>query len=311
MTNPIAIAIHGGAGTILKSMLTPELEAEYTEALKQSINAGYQILKQGGSSLDAVEASVVSLENCYLFNAGRGAVFNSIGKHEMDASIMEGKYLKAGAVSSVQNIKNPVKLARAVMDQSEHVFLTAAGAMQFSKERNIELAPDDYFFVQHRYDQWQSVKDTDHYNLDHVAEPSDKKFGTVGAVALDCFGNMAAATSTGGMTNKKYGRVGDSPIIGAGTYANNTTCAISCTGHGELFIRSVVAYDISCLMEYKGLSLKQACDSVVYDKLVKIEGEGGLIALDAKGNIELPFNSEGMYRACVNTTGEIFVAIYK
>ncbi len=311
MTNPIAIAIHGGAGTILKSMLTPELEAEYTEALKQSINAGYQILKQGGSSLDAVEASVVSLENCYLFNAGRGAVFNSIGKHEMDASIMEGKYLKAGAVSSVQNIKNPVKLARAVMDQSEHVFLTAAGAMQFAKERNIELAPDDYFFVQHRYDQWQSVKDTDHYNLDHVAEPSDKKFGTVGAVALDCFGNMAAATSTGGMTNKKYGRVGDSPIIGAGTYANNTTCAISCTGHGELFIRSVVAYDISCLMEYKGLSLKQACDSVVYDKLVKIEGEGGLIALDAKGNIELPFNSEGMYRACVNTTGEIFVAIYK
>ena len=311
MTNPIAIAIHGGAGTILKSMLTPELEAEYTEALKQSINAGYQILKQGGSSLDAVEASVVSLENCYLFNAGRGAVFNSIGKHEMDASIMEGKYLKAGAVSSVQNIKNPVKLARAVMDQSEHVFLTAAGAMQFAKERNIELAPDDYFFVQHRYDQWQSVKDTDHYNLDHVAEPSDKKFGTVGAVALDCFGNMAAATSTGGMTNKKYGRVGDSPIIGAGTYANNTTCAISCTGHGELFIRSVVAYDISCLMEYKGLSLKQACDSVVYDKLVKIDGEGGLIALDAKGNIELPFNSEGMYRACVNTTGEIFVAIYK
>lgn len=311
MTNPIAIAIHGGAGTILKSMLTPELEAEYTEALKQSINAGYQILKHGGSSLDAVETSVVSLENCYLFNAGRGAVFNSIGKHEMDASIMEGKYLKAGAVSSVQNIKNPVKLARAVMDQSEHVFLTAAGAMQFAKERNIELAPDDYFFVQHRYDQWQSVKDTDHYNLDHVAEPSDKKFGTVGAVALDTFGNLAAATSTGGMTNKKYGRVGDSPIIGAGTYANNNTCAISCTGHGELFIRSVVAYDISCLMEYKGLSLKQACDSVVYDKLVKIEGEGGLIALDAKGNIELPFNSEGMYRACINTNGEIFVAIYK
>ena len=311
MTKPIAIAIHGGAGTILKSMLTPELEAEYTLALNEAVSAGYKILKQGGTSLDAVQASVVSLENCYLFNAGKGAVFNSIGKHEMDASIMEGQFLKAGAVSSVQNIKNPVVLARAVMDQSEHVFLTANGAMEFAKARTIETAPDDYFFVQHRYDQWQSVKDTDHYNLDHVAEPSDKKFGTVGAVALDCFGNMAAATSTGGMTNKKYGRVGDSPIIGAGTYANNTTCAISCTGHGELFIRSVVAYDISCLMEYKGLSLKQACDSVVYDKLVKIEGEGGLIALDAKGNIELPFNSEGMYRACVNTTGEIFVAIYK
>ena len=311
MTNPITIAIHGGAGTILKSSLTPQLEDEYTESLKQSLNAGYQILKQGGTSLDAVEASVVSLENCYLFTAGRGAVFNSIGKHEMDASIMEGQYLKAGAVSSVQNIKNPVKLAMAVMEQSEHVFLTAAGAMQFAKERNIELAPDDYFFVQNRYDQWQSVKDTDQYNLDHVDQPSNKKFGTVGAVALDIYGNLAAATSTGGMTNKKYGRVGDSPIIGAGTYANNNTCAISCTGHGELFIRSVVAYDISCLMEYKGLSLKQACDKVVYDKLVKIQGEGGLIALDAKGNIELPFNSEGMYRASVNTEGEIFVGIYK
>ena len=311
MTNPITIAIHGGAGTILKSSLTPQLEDEYTESLKQSLNAGYQILKQGGTSLDAVEASVVSLENCYLFNAGRGAVFNSIGKHEMDASIMEGQYLKAGAVSSVQNIKNPVKLAMAVMEQSEHVFLTAAGAMQFAKERNIELAPDDYFFVQNRYDQWQSVKDTDQYNLDHVDQPSNKKFGTVGAVALDIYGNLAAATSTGGMTNKKYGRVGESPIIGAGTYANNNTWAISCTGHGELFIRSVVAYDISCLMEYKGLSLKQACDKVVYDKLVKIQGEGGLIALDAKGNIELPFNSEGMYRASVNTEGEIFVGIYK
>ena len=209
MTNPITIAIHGGAGTILKSSLTPQLEDEYTESLKQSLNAGYQILKQGGTSLDAVEASVVSLENCYLFNAGRGAVFNSIGKHEMDASIMEGQYLKAGAVSSVQNIKNPVKLAMAVMEQSEHVFLTAAGAMQFAKERNIELAPDDYFFVQNRYDQWQSVKDTDQYNLDHVDQPSNKKFGTVGAVALDIYGNLAAATSTGGRTNKWDGRIGE------------------------------------------------------------------------------------------------------
>lgn len=311
MTKPIAIAIHGGAGTILKSMLTPELETEYTLALNEAVSAGYKILKQGGTSLDAVQASVVSLENCYLFNAGKGAVFNSIGKHEMDASIMEGQFLKAGAVSSVQNIKNPVVLARAVMDQSEHVFLTANGAMEFAKAHTIETAPDDYFFVQNRYDQWQSVKDTDHYNLDHVAEPKDKKFGTVGAVALDGFGNLATATSTGGMTNKKYGRVGDSPIIGAGTYANNATCAISCTGHGELFIRSVVAYDISCLMEYKGLSLKQACDVVVYDKLVKIEGEGGLIALDSAGNIELPFNSEGMYRASINTQGEVFVGIYK
>lgn len=311
MTKQIAIAIHGGAGTILKSLLSAEQEAEYINALKQAVMAGYNIVKQGGSSLDAVEASVVSLEDCPLFNAGKGAVFNSIGKHEMDASIMEGKFLKAGAISSVQNIKNPIKLARAVMDQSEHVFLTASGALQFAKEKNIELADDDYFYVQQRYDQWQNVKDTDHYNLDHVAERGEKKFGTVGAVALDSFGNLAAATSTGGMTNKKYGRVGDSPIIGAGTYANNKTCAISCTGHGELFIRSVVAYDISCLMEYKGLSLKQACDLVVYDKLVKIEGEGGLIALDCIGNIELPFNSEGMYRASVDTNGEVFVGIYK
>ena len=311
MTKAIAIAIHGGAGTILKTMLTPELEAEYTLALKQAVTSGYEILKKGGTSLDAVEASVVYLENCHLFNAGKGSVFNSLGQHEMDASIMEGQYLKAGAVSSVQNIKNPVKLSRAVMERSEHVFLTANGAIEFAKANTIEMADDDYFFVKHRYEQWQSLKDTENFNLDHTAEIGEKKFGTVGAVALDNAGNLAAATSTGGMTNKKYGRVGDSPIIGAGTYANNNTCAVSCTGHGELFIRSVVAYDISCLMEYKGLSLKQACDLVVYDKLVKIEGEGGLIALDNKGNIELPFNSDGMYRACVNTNGEVYVGIYK
>jgi len=311
MIHPFSIAIHGGAGTITKSMLTPKLELEYKEALKASISAGYLILKQGGSGLDAVQASIVYLEDCPLFNAGKGAVFNSIGKHEMDAAIMEGQFLKAGAVSSVQNVKNPIILARTVMDKSEHVFLTANGALEFAKTKNIEIADDEYFFVQNRYDQWQSLKDTDNYNLDHVAEKGEKKFGTVGAVALDSFGNLAAATSTGGMTNKKYGRVGDSPIIGAGTYANNNTCAISCTGHGELFIRSVVAYDISCLMEYKGLSLKQACDIVVYDKLVKIEGEGGLIAIDFNGNIELPFNSEGMYRASIDNTGDLFIGIYK
>ena len=311
MTKAIAIAIHGGAGTILKTLLTPKLEAEYIHSLEQAVKAGYDILKKGGISLDAVEASIVYLENCHLFNAGKGSVFNSLGRHEMDASIMEGQYLKAGAVSCVQNIKNPVKLARVVMEQSEHVFLTSGGALEFAKARNVELAGDDYFFVQHRYEQWQSLKDTEHYNLDHTAEEHEKKFGTVGAVALDGEGNLAAATSTGGMTNKKYGRVGDSPVIGAGTYASNKTCAISCTGHGELFIRSVVAYDISCLMEYKGLSLKQACDVVVYDKLVRIGGEGGLIALDNQGNIELPFNSEGMYRASVNANGKLYVGIYK
>ncbi len=311
MNNPIAIAIHGGAGTILKKNLSAELEAEYIYALKEAVKSGFEILKQGGSSLDAVATSVVYLENCDLFNAGKGSVFNADGKHEMDASIMEGQYLKAGAVSCVQNIMNPVKLARAVMEQSEHVFLTAEGAMEFAKLRHIESADDDYFFVQLRYNQWQSLKNSEDFSLDHSVNVENKKLGTVGAVALDAKGNLAAATSTGGMTNKKFGRVGDSPIIGAGTYANNKTCAISCTGHGELFIRSVVAYDISCLMEYKGFSLKQACDLVVYDKLVKIEGEGGLVAIDIKGNIELPFNSEGMYRASINTDGEMFVGIYR
>jgi len=311
MTNNTAIAIHGGAGTILKSLLGPELEKEYKDSLHQALNAGYLILKGGGTSIDAVETSIRSLEDCPLFNAGKGAVFNSIGEHEMDASIMEGNQLKAGAVSCVKNIRNPITLSRAVMEQSEHVFFTGQGAMEFARLKNIEFADNIYFYSQQRYKQWQDVKDTDKFNLDHTVESEGKKFGTVGAVALDIFGNLAAGTSTGGMTNKKFGRVGDSPIIGAGTYANNETCAISCTGHGELFIRSVVAYDISCLIAYKGLSLKEACDIVVYDKLVKIEGEGGLIALDNRGNIELPFNSEGMYRASVNVKGEVFVGIYR
>lgn len=311
MMKSIAIAIHGGAGTILKSQLSAELEAEYLQALKQATLSGYTILKQGGSSLDAVENSVIYMENCHLFNAGKGSVFNAKGKHEMDASIMEGKLLKAGAVSSVQNIKNPVKLARAVMEQSEHVFLTSDGALEFARSLDIEMADDAYFFTQHRYNQWQTLKNSEEFSLDHSVKTDKNKFGTVGAVAIDSDGNLAAATSTGGMTNKKYGRVGDSPVIGAGTYANNKTCAVSCTGHGELFLRSVVAYDISCLIEYRGLSLKEACCLVVYDKLVKIKGEGGLIAIDNQGNIELPFNSDGMYRASINKAGELFAGIYK
>ena len=305
-----AIAIHGGAGTILKSTMTAEKELAYKTALQDAIVAGENVLKTGGSSLDAVEKAIISLENNPLFNAGKGAVFTNSGKNEMDASIMNGKDLTAGAVAGITNIKNPISLSRAVMEKSEHVFLAGPGAIEFAKKINAEFAPDDYFFVQMRYDQLQKAKESDTMILDHT-DDNEKKFGTVGAVALDLNGNIAAGTSTGGMTNKKYGRVGDSPVIGAGTYANNNTCAISCTGHGEFFLRSVVAYDISCLMEYKGLSLKEACDVVVMGKLVKIGGEGGLIALDAKGNIELPFNSEGMYRAKKSSDTELFIGIYK
>lgn len=309
-----AIAIHGGAGTILQSTMTAEKETAYKAALQDAIEAGEAVLKKGGSSLDAVEFAIVSLENNPLFNAGKGAVFTHSGKNEMDASIMYGKDLTAGAVAGVTNIKNPISLSRAVMEKSDHVLLTGAGAIDFAKKINAEFAPDDYFFVQMRYEQLQKAKESDTMILDHTEdnfENGEKKFGTVGCVALDVHGNIAAGTSTGGMTNKKFGRVGDSPIIGAGTYANNNTCAISCTGHGEFFLRSVVAYDISCLMEYKGLTLKQACDIVVMDKLVKIGGEGGLIALDAKGNIELPFNSEGMYRAKKSSDSDLYIGIYK
>ncbi|MBA2610952.1 MAG: isoaspartyl peptidase/L-asparaginase [Bacteroidetes bacterium] len=304
-----AIAIHGGAGTILRSSMTAEKELAYKKALEDAIIAGEDLLMKGGRSIDAVEASIRTLEDNPLFNAGKGAVFTNEGKNEMDASIMNGKDLMAGAVAGVQNIKNPISLARAVMEKSEHVFMTGLGAQVFAKKINAEFMPDDYFFVQLRFDQLQEAKKEDKMILDHTDK--EKKFGTVGAVAIDQHGNLAAGTSTGGMTNKKHGRVGDTPIIGAGTYANNKTCAISCTGHGEFFIRSVVSYDISCLMEYKGLSLKKACDIVVMDKLVKIGGEGGLIALDAKGNIELPFNSEGMYRASKKEGEELFIGIYK
>ena len=309
-----ALAIHGGAGTILKSTMTPEKEIAYQNGLQDAIEAGESILKSGGSAFDAVETAIIKLENNPLFNAGKGAVFTNTGKHEMDASIMNGKDLMAGAVAGVQGVKNPIALARAVMEQSEHVLLTGNGAMEFAKKVNAQFENDDYFFVQLRYDQLQQAKQSNSMILDHTEdkiENGEKKFGTVGCVALDLQGNLAAGTSTGGMTNKKFGRVGDSSIIGAGTYANNNTCAISCTGHGELFIRSVVAYDISCLIEYKNLSLKEACNIVVMDKLVKIGGEGGLIALDAKGNIVLPFNSEGMYRASKKQNEEIFIGIYK
>lgn len=302
-----AIAIHGGAGTILKSSMTEVKEAAYKKALEDALLAGEKVLEAKGSALDAVEMAVRSLEDNELFNAGKGSVFTHDGKHEMDASIMDGKNLMAGAVAGIDKVKNPVSFARIVMEKTEHVFLSGAGAMELAKQLNVQQMPDDYFFTQQRFDQLNEIRNSDKMQLDH----SDKKFGTVGAVALDVHGNIAAATSTGGMTNKKFGRVGDSPMIGAGTYANNTSCAISCTGHGEFFIRAVVAYDVACLVEYKGLTLAQACEKVVNDKLVKLGGEGGLIALDKAGNISLVFNSEGMYRGYKRQGEDLYLGIYK
>ncbi len=309
----ISIAIHGGAGTILKAAMTPELEKAYRSGLEEALQKGYEILQHGGAALEAVKAAVVVLENNILFNAGRGSVFTKTGTHEMDASIMNGKDLAAGAVAGVKNIRNPVLLAEKVMLNSNHVFLSGAGANDFASQQGMKVEQDDYFFSQFRYDQWQQMKETDAYALDHSTQDpllKEKKFGTVGAVACDQDGNIAAATSTGGMTNKNYGRIGDTPVIGAGTYANNRTCAISCTGHGEPFIKAVAAYDVSCMIEYKGLSLQQAMDEVVNKKLVAIEGEGGMIGVDAAGNLAMLFNSAGMYRAAKDSEGLELVAIY-
>ena len=305
--HPITIAVHGGAGTMPKKLMTTQIESACHQALNNALEAGYQLMQSGGSAVDAVEAAVKVLEDFELFNAGRGAVFTHEGKHEMDASIMDGKTLKSGAVAAVNNIKNPVSLAKAVMIHSEHVLLLGAGAEVFAKQMNIPFEEDAYFFTQFRYDQLQKALKRDIVVLDHV---DDKKFGTVGCVALDSNGNLAAATSTGGMTNKSYGRVGDSPIIGCGTYANNNTCAVSCTGHGEFFIENVVAYDISCLIEYKGLSLQEATEFVINNKLKNIDAEGGLIAIDKHGMVSLPFNTKGMYRGYKKSDQEIFTGIY-
>ncbi len=310
-----SLAIHGGAGTILKEDMTPELEQAYTEGLTDALNAGYAVLEEGGSSVNAVKAAIVILEDNMLFNAGRGSVFTKKGVQEMDAAIMEGETLGAGAVAGIRSVRNPIELATEVLRNSNHVFLSGKGANDFAIKQGIKLEPDEYFFSQFRYDQWKAMRDSDNYSLDHTHQKleelmRDRKFGTVGAVACDAKGNIAAATSTGGMTNKKYGRIGDSPLIGAGTYANNATCAISCTGHGEMFIRAVAAYDVSCLMEYKNMSLQEAMDEVVMHKLKKMGGEGGMIGADAKGNISMVFNSAGMYRGMRNSLGQSAIAIY-
>jgi len=310
------IVIHGGAGTILKEDMTPDLEQAYSEGLQIALDAGYAVLEEEGSAVNAVKAALVILEDNVLFNAGRGSVFTKKGVQEMDAAIMDGSTLDAGSVAGVRNVRNPIELAAEVMRNSNHVFLSGKGANDFAIKQGIKLEPDEYFFSQFRYDQWKAIRDSDNYSLDHTHQRleelmKDKKFGTVGAVACDQHGNIAAATSTGGMTNKKYGRIGDSPLIGCGTYANNKTCGISCTGHGEMFIRTVAAYDVSCLMEYKGYSLHEAMDIVVNEKLMKIHGEGGMIGVDAKGNAALVFNSAGMYRAVRSSDGLEEVALYR
>ncbi len=304
------LVIHGGAGTLLKSDMSAEKEHAYLAALKDALEAGNLILTKGGSALDAVEVAVKTMEDSPLFNAGKGSVFTADGTHEMDSSIMSGKDRMAGAVCGVSSVKNPVLLARLVMEKTEHVMLAGAGAEQFGRDMKVDFEDAAYFDEEWRRKQWLSVKGTDQTALDHNINP-DRKFGTVGAVAIDKEGNLAAATSTGGMTNKKYGRVGDSPIIGAGTYANNSTCAVSCTGSGEFFIRGVVAYEVSALMEFKGLSLQQACDEVIHKRVLELGGDGGLIAVDAQGNPAMVFNTEGMYRGFVKESEAMQLAIYK
>jgi L-asparaginase / beta-aspartyl-peptidase len=308
--NNFSLAIHGGAGTLLRGQMTPAKEQEYTAALQQALDAGHAVLSKAGSALDAVEAAVRVLEDCPLFNAGRGSVFTAEGTHQMDASIMEGRTRNAGAVSLITGIRNPISLARDVMEKSNHVFLAGDGAMHFAKTLGYTLEEPSYFHNDLRHKQWLALRDSEAFQLDH-SDRKDSKFGTVGAVACDVHGNLAAATSTGGMTNKKWGRVGDSPMIGAGTYANNATCAISCTGSGEFFIRGVVAYDVSCLMEYRGLSLADAASEVIQNRVLQLGGDGGLIAVDAQGNIAMPFNTEGMYRGFVTSVGKTGIAIYK
>lgn len=311
------LVIHGGAGNITPAIMNSNQEIEYTAALRASLDKGTEVLKAGGSAVDAVAAAICEMEDNPLFNAGRGSVFTKKGVNEMDAAIMDGRDRAAGAVAGVRNIKNPIMLAREVMLHSGHVFLSGPGAGEFALQQGIEMAPDDYFFNKSRYDQWVEIRDTNFTQLDHKGDNlkgavpnTGHKFGTVGAVAVDSLGNLAAGTSTGGMTNKRFGRIGDSPVVGAGTYANNQTCAISCTGHGEFFLRAVVAHDVSCLMEYKGLTLQQACAVVIKDKLVKMGGEGGLIAVDAAGNFDFCFNSAGMYRAMRASDGREQVAYY-
>ena len=308
-----AMVIHGGAGYITKENLPLEKENAYRDKLNEVLTMGELILKNGGTSLEAVEQCIKLMENSPLFNAGKGAVFTNEGKNEMDASIMDGATLNAGAVAGITVVKHPISAARKVMENSKHVMLSREGAEIFAKEQNLEIVDPSYFFVQKRYNSLKRALGSDSVLLDHESKEDiqNHKFGTVGVVALDKNGNLAAGTSTGGMTNKKWGRIGDSPIIGAGTYANNATCGVSSTGHGEFFIRTAVAYDIHALMDYKGLSVEDAANEVVMNKLVKMKGDGGVIALDKNGNHAMPFNTPGMFRGYINSDNEREVLMYK
>ena len=296
------LVIHGGAGTILKENLSVEKELQYLSKLEDALFVGAEVLKNGGSSLDAVTKTIMALENSPLFNAGKGAVFTEEGVNEMDASIMDGKTGGAGAVAGVRNIKNPILAARAVMEKSQHVLLTGAGADDFAKDQGLDIVDSSYFFTERRWKSYEKVR--------AKQKVENEKHGTVGAVALDLHGNLAAATSTGGMTYKMKGRVGDSPIIGAGTYADNSTCAVSATGHGEYFIKNVVAYDISALMKYKDISVKEAANYVILDKLKQLNADGGIIAVDSLGNYTMTFNTAGMYRGVITSDGLYKVSIF-
>jgi beta-aspartyl-peptidase (threonine type) len=304
MNEQFAIAIHGGAGTLHRERFSQSVVQQYEKALRQALQASLHILQNGGRSLDAVERAVTELEDCPLFNAGHGAVFNAAGGHSLDAAIMDGSTLSAGAVAGLSCFKNPIQVARAITEKTKYVLLSGQGADDFAREHGFTETDPTYFYTEFRYNEWKKML------ADKADQSPENRFGTVGAVALDKAGNLAAATSTGGLTNKQYGRVGDSPVIGSGTYANNNTCAVSCTGDGEHFIRAIVAYDISCLIEYKLLTLREAC-AYAMKRLKKINGNGGLIAIDRWGNIQMPFNSEGMYRASATVNGEITIKIFE
>ena len=311
-----SIIIHGGAGSIRRDNISEEKEAEYRQKLEEAIRVGYDVLKNGGTSLDAVQKTITVLEDSPLFNAGKGAVLTFEGINEHDASIMDGQTLNAGASAGTKTVKNPINLARAVMDQSPHVMLSGFGAETFAKVQGLEIVEPNYFITEQKLKSLKRVQDS---NKNKVAsfyndDINDSKFGTVGCAALDKYGNLAAGTSTGGMTNKRWGRIGDSPIIGAGTYANNNTCAVSSTGWGEFFIRGMVAYDISALMEYKGLSLKEAAKEVIQNKLPSIGEQGatgGIVAIDKNGNMAMEFNTQGMFRATMNDKGELYIGMFK
>jgi len=304
-----SLAIHGGAGTILKSAMTEKKEKRYHRALKNSLKAGEKILEKGGTALDAVEAAVAVMEDSELFNAGKGSVFTHDGDHEMDASIMDGSDRSAGAVAGVKRVKNPIQLCKEIMHHCEHVFLIGQGAEDFAELRKMELESKDYFSTEYRFSQLEKIRDTHQTLLDH-SDHELKKFGTVGAVARDQNGNLAAATSTGGITNKRYMRVGDTSIIGSGTYAENGVCAISSTGWGEYYIRAVAAYDVAAMMKYGSKSLQEAASEVINNIIPKMGGDGGMIGVDADGNIVMPFNTEGMYRGFAKSTGEMKTDIY-